>query len=225
MSRSPTMVEALNRLVKSHLRDLHVALPARVERYDLTKQEADVQPLIQDHYTDEEGQKVVFTIPVIPSVPVVFPGAGGFRVTFPVLAGDTVLLVFSEASLDKWLQQGGLVDPGMTHRHNLSDAIAIPGLRDFAHALTEAPTDRATFGKDGGLQIHITEEKIGLGGGPGEAGMEPVALGQTLQTFLNQLVTALSALVLPVSGPSAGPPAPGTIPSAPTVTATKAEVK
>src|SRR5690606_33082216 len=90
-------------------------------------------------------------------------GSGGFRVTFPVDAGDEVLLIFSESALDAWLTYGGEVDPVDDRRFSLSDAIAIPGLRNFSNPLSSAPADRATFGKDTGAQIHVDDTEIRLG--------------------------------------------------------------
>ena len=56
-----------------------------------------------------------------------FPGAGGYRITFPVAEGDTGLLLFAESSLDKWLVSGGTVDPEDDRRHDLTDAVFLPG--------------------------------------------------------------------------------------------------
>jgi hypothetical protein len=149
-SRSPELSEVLDMVRASAVADVRVAIPARVERWDAAKQQVDCSPLVKNAYDDEDGVRQVEALPVIPNVPVVFPGGGGFRVTFPIAVGDTVLLVFSDKSLDKWLAVGGSVDPSDDHAHNLSDAIAIPGLRDFAHPLTTAPGSTLDIGADAG---------------------------------------------------------------------------
>ena len=138
MSQSPTFAEVLRTAMDSHTADLHVAMPGRVESYDSTNQSVSVQPLIRRGYTGEDGERAVESLPVITGVPVVFPGTGGVSITWPVAAGDTVLLVFSESSIDKWLSRGGEVDPLDDRKHTLSDAIAIPGLRDFANPVPPA---------------------------------------------------------------------------------------
>lgn len=143
---------------------MRVALPGRIETYDASTQQATVQPLVYDGVYDETGARTADRLPVVTGVPVVFPGAGGFRVTFPVTAGDTVLLVFSSSSIDLWLALGGEVDPVDDRRHHISDAIAIPGLRDFAHALGNAPTSTMSLGKDGGPTIEISATDVQIGG-------------------------------------------------------------
>src|SRR5207253_7611028 len=82
-SRSPTLSEVLRVALDARLADLHVSLPGRVERYNPNTKLADVKPLLQSTIIDEEDNEQLVSLPVIPNVPVVFQGAGGFRVTFP----------------------------------------------------------------------------------------------------------------------------------------------
>ena len=117
-SRPSTLQDLLSRFRESLTADLHTSLPGKIVRYDASTQKADVQPLIKERYTDEAGAMQSRELPVIPAVPVQFPGAGGYRITFPVAADDVGLVVFSEASLDKWLVSGGTVDPADDRRHD-----------------------------------------------------------------------------------------------------------
>lgn len=205
-------------------RSLWTALPGRVQSFDAAKQSADVEPLVHDTWEAEDGENVTGPLPVIPSVPVCFPGSGGWRVTFPVAKGDTGLLIFCARSIDRWLSEGGSVDPQDARTHDLSDAVFLPGLVDFAHPISPFESDRLTVGKVGGLQVHIKDSKIQVG--TDAAGqLEAAVLGNTLRSFLNQLLTALNGLSLPVSGSTAGPPAPGTFPALPGILSATVEVK
>ena len=186
-TRNTTLQDLLSRFRESLLADLHTSLPGKVVKYDAATQKADVQPLIKERYTDESGAAQARELPVIPAVPVQFPGSGGYRITFPVVAGDVGLIVFSEASLDKWLVSGGTVDPADDRRHDLTDAVFLPGLRDFGHALANAPTDRATFGKDDGLQIHVDGSKIRIGTTTAVQ-LEKHPNGETLKSILDTLI-------------------------------------
>lgn len=165
MSRTPSLADVFHKALDNQLLDMHFSIPARVTRYDNTKQLVDAQPLIKTAYLDEEEAQVVERLPVVTNVPVMFMSGGGFRLTLPVAVGDTVWLFFSEASLDKWLSQGGEVDPVDYRRNALTDAVAFPGVRDFAHALASAPASTLSLGKDGGgPTIEITGSQIQAGG-------------------------------------------------------------
>lgn len=146
--RTPTLAALLNRFKAQAFADLRVSMPARVEKYDDATQLADVQPLLKDSYVDEDGERQIARLPVVTNVPVVFPGGGGMRITFPVRAGDTVLLVFSDRSIDSWLAQGGEASPEDERRHHLSDAVAIPGLHPNNAAWSGTESGVVTIGED-----------------------------------------------------------------------------
>lgn len=148
--RSPSLAAVLNTFKAQMFADMRVSLPARVERYDASTQTADVKPLLKDAFVEEDGTRAIESLPVVTNVPVVFPGAGGFRLTFPVRAGDTVLLVFADRSLDAWLAQGGEASPSDDRRHNLSDAVAIPGLHPNNAPWSGAEEGVVTLGSDAG---------------------------------------------------------------------------
>lgn len=147
-----TLSGVMQKHVHLGTRGIRVALPARVESYDAATHTCSAQPLIMDGRIDASGERVVERLPVVTDVPVCFPGSGGARFKFPVSVGDTVLLVFASSSLDLWLAQGGEVDPGDDRRHHLSDAIAITGIQDRAHAGDATP------------MIEITTTEIHAGG-------------------------------------------------------------
>jgi hypothetical protein len=161
---TPDLATVLRAAFGAGSKGMRVALPARVEAYDASTQQVTVQPLVLEGYIDETGARATERLPAIAGVPVVFPGAGGFRVTFPIVAGDTVLLVFASSSIDRWLALGGEVDPQDDRRHHISDAIAIPGLRSFASPLAQASTSTMSMGKDGGPTIEISTTDVQIGG-------------------------------------------------------------
>lgn len=164
--------------------DLHVSCPARVESYDATTQKASVKPLLKARVTDETEERVALSRPVITNVPVAFPGGGGFHCTFPLAAGDTVLLVFSDQSLDKWLSAGGEVDPGDEAIHAPSDAFCIPCVRPFNNPRASASSSDMVMGADtaAARQIKITSSNIQLGGSANFVALATAAFATWLDT-------------------------------------------
>ncbi len=191
--RTPRLQDVIDAALQKAFAELYVCRVGKVVSYDAAKQSVDVQPIHRETYFDEDGEEHTTGLPVIHRVPVMFPGAGDFRITFPIQQGDDVLLVFSDVGLDKYLSNGGQdIDPIALHQHDLTDAVAIPGLHPFSHAWTGASTSNMTLGKDGGPQIHLTPSAVLLGDGNAT---EPVVLGQQLKTQLDAFVAAVTSYI------------------------------
>ena len=117
-----TPTDAIRNAVKSVVNSMHTCLPGIVVSFDYSSNKAVIQPALNKNFTTG-----VLAMPILENVPVVFPN----NITFPIQQGDYVILIFSERSLDLWLSVGGQVTPSDPRKFDLSDAIAIPGLRPF----------------------------------------------------------------------------------------------
>jgi hypothetical protein len=119
---------------------LWTALPGYVVAFDAAAQTVSVQPTIQGQVSDQNGDVQAVNMPLLVDVPVIFPRAGGFAVTFPVAAGDEVLVVFASRCIDSWWQSGGIGAPVEARMHDLSDGFAIPGPTSQARKLSGVST-------------------------------------------------------------------------------------
>lgn len=186
MTRTPTLAEVIRSALDARLLDVHTTLPAKVVRYDASRCVVDAAPLVKAPQTDESGVTTYTALPVVTNVPVEFPQGGGFRITFPIAIGDTVRLSFHEASLDRWMNFGGEVDPQDPRRFTLSDASAFPGIRALAgsDAVVAASEDGCVLEKVGGSGVRIkASNAIELG----TSGAEALALASKVATELGLL--------------------------------------
>lgn len=103
------------------------AMPGIVKAVDLTKMTVSAQLAIQGVIENEDGSTQSINLPLLVDVPIVFPSAGGFTITFPIAVGDEVLVVFASRCMDSWWQSGGVGRPMEARMHDLSDGFAIPG--------------------------------------------------------------------------------------------------
>ena len=122
---TPTMIQLLELVINSKLADLHVALPGEIVEYDAGTNQASVQPQIKRRF---ESTMELVSLPILNNVPVVFPRSGDSHLVFPVKSGTTGQILFNERSLDAWQQAGRDVDPDDFRRHDLNDAVFLPGL-------------------------------------------------------------------------------------------------
>lgn len=141
------------------LQNVHTALPGTVVSYEASSGKASVQPA--GKWKGDDGQEVAY--PVIHNVPVLFPcGAGGAAgMTFPLHAGDGCLLVFSESQTDDFLSDSDVSeDP---RRHDLNDAICLPGLYNRPVAGNTFPSDVCVY--NGGCMMRVGAGGITVTGG------------------------------------------------------------
>lgn len=139
----------------------HTSFPASVQSYNAGAQTADLQPLVKHAVLQSDGSSVYEVLPILPSVPVVFPRCGNFFLALPIQQGDTVLVVCCESAIGPWRTGDGSVQPpGDLRRFDLSHAVCLPGLFTAAKALAQSQTsgDISTdfvVGKVGGPQIAL----------------------------------------------------------------------
>jgi hypothetical protein len=110
--------------------ELHTCLPGKIEKYDSATRKATITPLLKKKYLDGS----TLDLQPIPGVPVTFLGVGnsGLRLPEEEYIGQNVILVFSERSIDNWVLNGKLSEPGNTNKFDLTDAIAICFINDFS---------------------------------------------------------------------------------------------
>lgn len=150
-----TMTDAMRQAVLFQLYDVHTALPGTIISYDSTLQKATVQPSLKKSYLDGTTQEM----PILNNVPVIFPRAGGASLTFPVVQGDSCLLLFIERSTDLWKSVGGIVAPDDPRKFDLSDAVAIMGLMPFSeNSLSENNEDVLLTYKSSNIRIKSSGE-------------------------------------------------------------------
>lgn len=176
MPETVTTSELIRRAMDARLLDVHTALPGRVRSYDAAAQTADVEVMIKRSVPTggDEAAPVLETLPVLPSVPVAFPGGGGCFLTFPMAQGDPVWLVFAERDTSQYRVTGAVSDPGVQATHGLSGAVAFPcrvGPRSAALSTTEE--SGAELGKiNGTANVIVKAATTEVGGATDAAALE-----------------------------------------------------
>ena len=133
---------------------IYTALPGQVVSFDPATQRATIKPLYQAKFNGEPTE-----MPELLEVPVVMPRGGGFAFTFPIKPGDGVQLMFQSRNSDLWYNEGGDQEGFTARMHDLSDAVAIPGLEPSPNALGSYNADSFELrSEDGSTKIEITED-------------------------------------------------------------------
>jgi hypothetical protein len=206
MTPIPTLAQLLQQAIDNRLLDVHTALIARVESYDAETQQINVSPVLKRQVKTLDGTWVSEQLPVLCNVPVLFPRAGGFFISFPIQTGDFVQLIFNEVSIDGWVTDEASA-VSQEQRFTLQGAVAIPGIFPPSQALAGAHKTNLVLGQDEGLQIHIDGQKIRLGSADAH---EALAIAKNVKEELEKIRTAINYHTHPSNG---APPKMGLVPS------------
>ena len=119
------LADAIQSHINNYKTQMFTSLPAKVTSYNSKEQTISARPVMNEPFKDGE----VSEFPEIDYIPVIFTGAGGGVLTFPIQVGDEVLLTFSSRSFDTWWTTGETQKLSTTQRYNdITDAVAIIGL-------------------------------------------------------------------------------------------------
>lgn len=156
--RSPEIMLALATALQGAQAHIWTCLPGLVVDVQPELMTCSVQPTVQAKFINPQTQlEEWLPLPKLIFCPLVFPQAGGFALTFPVTAGDEVLVVFSSRCIDLWWQNGGVQPQAELRMHDISDGFAIAGVRSTPRALTDWSQSAVELRSDDGaakVSIH-----------------------------------------------------------------------
>lgn len=188
MIQTPTLAELLKQAIENCLLDIHTALIAQVESYDAKKQQVNVSPILKRSLKSLDGRQISEQLPMLCDVPVLFPRAGGYFISFPIQPGDFVQIVFNESSIDEWLVDGAS-GFDFSERFTLQGGVAIPGIYPESKPINGAHEKNFVAGKEDGLQIHIDDQKIRLGSADAR---EALAIASAVKAELEKIKSAFN---------------------------------
>jgi len=206
MSVTPSMLDVQTAAIAAVLSNMHTCMPAEIVRVHAgahARQFVDVLPGLQRDVTNEDGEDVTETLPVIPMVPVAYMQGGGFFISVPLAVGDIVTLVFAERSLDHWIETakrgGQRAQPaGDVGTHTLEGAIALPcGPAPRPSLLAGVDAADLVIGSPAGIVARFKANgTVNFAEGAAEGAL---ALATKVLTELNRVKTDLTTLKTAVS--------------------------
>lgn len=146
-----SLYSVLQALKREVLKDVNCAKIGVIQAFNAATQTATVMvAFTRVTSISPGGIRTLSEYPLLLDVPVVFPAGGGFTMTFPIADGDECLVVFNDRQIDNWLSQGAGQPPSVGRIHDLSDGIAIVGVRSNPRALQGVSTSSAQLRSDDG---------------------------------------------------------------------------
>lgn len=226
--KSTSFSRLLSRYFDAAARGLFTTLPGKVVKF-YDNQTVDVQIMVKfpvpGTLVDPEATEaeLLEEYPILLGVPFQFLRSGNFRITHPVKGGDFVTLFFSHTSIENFITGSGdaPADPQDVRHHNLSDAVAYPGMFPLGTSFTDISLDEVQIIYEPSETVRTEFRLLPDGnvilvpGGTGkvkvgsETAVEPMVLGTTLNSSLQALMSAMQAAAPTfVTAPPSGGPSP-----------------
>lgn len=164
-SRDPANAGSLlgmaQELLRKHLMSVDDMLPARVISYDRATNRAQVVPMIRILTTDnrqiERAQ--------IASVPVMWPGGGGFIITFPLNPGDLGWIKANDRDISLFLQTFKTNAPNSFRLHTFQDAVFMPHPMTGYTIAGEDAGNAVIQSLDGSVKVSLGADSVKVAAG------------------------------------------------------------
>ena len=132
-------------------------LPAMVLAYDRSTNQASVQPLIAIVTTDN----IQVQRSLVPSIPVMQTGGGGFVFSWPIKPGDLGWIKANDSDISLFKQSFANSPPNTARLHSFEDAVFIPD--SMMRAVTIDPDDADAVvlqSLDGSVKISLSAGNV-----------------------------------------------------------------
>lgn len=125
--------------IRASKAEMWTAFPGIVEEVKLEQMTANVRPAIKalqrpSQPPDDPNFEEWVEMPTLLDCPIVYPSGGGYSITFPLAAGDEVLIIISSRCIDGWWELGGPQPQLDLRMHDLSDGFCLPGIKSKPRA-------------------------------------------------------------------------------------------
>lgn len=143
--------------------NLRVAMPGIITAFDATEQTVTVQPALRERVSSTDGTYQWIQLPLLLDVPICLPRGGGFAITMPLQPGDECLVVFNDMCIDAWFSNSQIQNQIEKRRHDLSDAVCIPGVWSQPNRISSYSISSMQLRtEDGSQMIDISSSGINL---------------------------------------------------------------
>lgn len=117
-------VKQIKQMIQDNIRGVHTSIPGKITSVDSANNTVCIQP--SGKFRKADGSYIDY--PELKDVPMVQMQGAGQKATiqYPIKKGDGCMVFFSEQQLEPWKNDGQ--EPNTELRHDLTNAIAVPGL-------------------------------------------------------------------------------------------------
>ena len=181
---APTLASILELHKDDVMYSLNCHQVGEIVSFDPSTQTAEVQIKMQRTVKGE-----IKDYPVLIDCPCIVLGGGEGRITFPISAGDSCLVIFNDKDIDNWYDGGQKMPPRSQRLHSFSDAFALVGIHNRLNQISDYLADGTEL-KYGNSTIKLQNNQVTI-----TDGTASVVLANGQVTITSTAVTVTSPTV------------------------------
>lgn len=172
----------------------------RIETFNATNQTAKIQLLIKRIINPQTQESRSY--PVLVDCPVFISGNQTSYLSFPINPGDECIVLFNDRNIDNWFFTGDEGLPADFRVHDLSDGIALVGIRSLVKSIAGLNNNQVTLKTDKDLSIESKDAVIAMVGSLINLSNASENNKSILQDFIDVLTSATQPDTSPVFSPA-----------------------
>ena len=178
--------------------DYSIIFPARIVKYYVDKQRADIQISAERVYASSEVKNGLATRTVLENVPVHTPSGGGWSMTMPIKTGDTCIILFSQIGYDHWLYEdkdkagkiAGDPMPYLKRKFSVNDGFAIVGFNTFPRAIQSYHETHSQWRNEDAQQVISLNDDTSI------------AIDSPIKVTINAPIVEVNAPIVEINAPT-----------------------
>jgi hypothetical protein len=157
----PSLTDLLDAATSRASRQLNCIQIGIIQTFYPETQTADIKFALKRVVSiDPDGTKTIQELPKLVNCPVMVLFGGGSYLTMPIASGDECILLFNDRDFGEWLVNGGVQVPTTFRIHDLSDGMAIVGLRNLQNSIGDYIAAGVRLSYSANSRITLTDDLI-----------------------------------------------------------------
>lgn len=157
----PTMTDLLEATKRNLSASINCIQVGIIQSYDAASQTANIQIALKKILEiAADGTRILQDRPLLIKCPVVTLFGGASFLSMPIAAGDYCIVLFNDREIDQWYANGGTQAPVTYRLHDLSDGMAIVGIRSAQNPIVDYLASGVRLSYSAASKIDLTEDKI-----------------------------------------------------------------
>lgn len=163
----PSLAGLMELAKDSIMSELRCMMPGEIVSFNAEDQTAEARIMLK---RKKGGETLEY--PLLVDCPCVILSGGSARITFPIKAGDSCLVLFADRDIDIWYAESKAMPPRTSRRHSFSDAFILIGARNKKNKIEDYYSGGIELKQGENVSVKFSDTGITITDGTAEISLE-----------------------------------------------------